>query len=91
MKDLNKYGNLSWGYIFDYLDKAAHVEAIGQIGECVTVSADIKYFDTIEDEDLEFNLQVEIFRIGNNKCHVQMQILDRVFANFLFVKLKGYE
>jgi len=41
---LNKYGNLSWWYIFDECDKVAHGIAIQHIWECMTASATIRYF-----------------------------------------------
>lgn len=88
MKKLNKYWNLSWWYIFDFLDKKAHKLAIQIIWECETVSADIDYLWKIEYKHLEKHTSLRECFINDNKIIIYTNILEKIFARFIFIKKK---
>lgn len=81
----NKYWKISWGYIFDYLDKEAHRIAVERIGECVTASAEIKYFK--EQTEALFYGSFEIIEQRNSSI-VLMYCTEEIFATFTFIKRK---
>jgi hypothetical protein len=84
----NKYNNLSWGYLFDLLDKKANNEAIKVIGDCAITSAQIDYFKPLRELDtLAVYTEVLLFW-EPNKCKVVTRINNNVFATFTFIKLK---
>lgn len=89
MNKLNKYWNLSWGFIFDYLDREAHKLAIKKIKECETIHADINYFWKVTEEELE---KTRITRI--NVCESWTKIIieancnNLIIAKFIFIKKK---
>lgn len=82
----NKYWKLSGWYIFDLLDKQAHGFAVDAIWECVTASAEIKYFSQVEVLD---KLTTEIFILNKTKKTVVMRtdIKWVIAAVFTFVKI----
>jgi acyl-coenzyme A thioesterase PaaI-like protein len=89
---LNKYWNLSGGYIFELLDKTAHNIAVNNIWECVTASANISYFKEISDNSQAKTNKVSI-REMDNKCYIEIELLANNFqtiaiANFTFIKKK---
>ena len=87
MRELNKYWKLSWGYIFDCLDKEAHRIAVERIGECVTVSAEIKYLSEIEKDENFTYWNFDIIHKTNSSITLNYSEL-RVFATFTFIKRK---
>lgn len=88
MERQNKYWNLSWWFIFDYLDKEAHKTAIEQIWECETITAEIKYFWHIEEDDLENLTLYTRNKIWDNKIIVSTITKWKVCWNFTFIKIK---
>ena len=56
--ELNIYGDVSGGWIFDQMDRFAHEFAVKEIGECVTASSDIDYFFPAKSmEDMVFSIE----------------------------------
>lgn len=51
MEMYNEYGIVSWGYLFDYLDKSAHNVVRQYLWNALTVSANIQYFSKLENMD----------------------------------------
>lgn len=90
-QELNKYGFLSWGFIFDYLDRVSHICAISKIWECTTASANINYFIPIT-ETYEFQFIFDSIWIMDNKCSITVSLVWEwkayATASFLFIKRK---
>lgn len=86
---LNEYWDLSGWYIFDYLDKKAHIEAKAQIWDCETISAEIKYFWKVTQEEMDnYYMNNWDCSVIWNKCFIYMPIYDKILATFTFVKKK---
>jgi len=91
MEKLNKYWNLSWWYIFDYLDKKSHELAEWLIWECETLTVEIKYFWHITEDDLErFTIFTfdRLWKKENNKVMIDSITKWVVFTRIIFVKKK---
>lgn len=97
-QELNIYGDVSGGFIFDQMDRYAHKYAISYIGECVTASSDIDYFLPVKSmEDMMFSIE-NYYSIWTNKIkvHVSMtkvtyeppEVTTYATASFLFIKRK---
>lgn len=92
-KELNIYGDVSWGEIFDDMDRFAHKYAISYIGDCVTATANIHYF---RKPTIETDLVIESWMSEWNKCFVTVSMIEWSFkdakiistASFLFIKRK---
>ncbi len=84
---LNIYWTLSWWYIYDWLDRICHKEAISLIGDCVTIDWHIKYLWEITRDDLELT-QWQAFIAWNNKVVINTTTENKVFATFTFLKKK---
>jgi hypothetical protein len=93
---INKYNNISWWYIFDTLDKLCHKVAIEEFKkqcnwstdcwiECVTSSAEIKYFKQIK-ELYEVDL-VTVLNQTKKTIVIQAEIKWVVNWIFTFVKI----
>jgi len=90
MRELNKYWKLSWGYIFDALDRIAHKQAIEYIWECVTASAEIKYFAELPEDTIFTELDACIVSQSEKSIILLFQT-DYFLANFTFIKRKQWE
>jgi hypothetical protein len=90
--EINKYWNLSWWYIFDFLDKIAHNIAVNTIWECATVNWNITYFQEWK-EDIQLKTNVVSKIEMDNKCYIEIELYYWNFdiiaiANFTFIKKK---
>jgi len=85
---MNKYWNLSWWYIFDILDKQAHLLAIEEIWECVTANASIDYFNPTDNEN--YYLKNNKIKIAKNKIIIIISMINNskiiAIAKILFIK-----
>jgi len=84
-EDKNVYWKISWGALFDYYDRKAHALAVEIIWECVTASAEIKYFN--ETEKLEAGFE-ELDVIHTTKSSVVIEVLQEGVAKALFTFIK---
>jgi len=87
----NKYWNLSWWYIFDNLDKKSHELAIKQIWECETISSNINYLWKIRSEEIQFYTSYLVTKVWENKVFITANILNKIFATFIFIKIKKWK
>ncbi|MEF2175250.1 MAG: hotdog fold domain-containing protein [Candidatus Absconditabacteria bacterium] len=89
---INKYGDVSGGYIFDFLDIGAHEYAEKLLGKCVTASANIQYFLPLKNETQLNNYKCEIVNSGNKtvtvNAFIKIEEKMAVMAVFTFVKIK---
>jgi len=96
MKSKNEYWNLSWWYIFDFLDKKAHFYAKNNLGsDCVTAKADIIYKVPLNSLSNKL-ISIKHECTCNKKINVNIEISYKlnswekiifVQANFIFVKI----
>lgn len=88
----NIYWDVSWGYIFDFLDIAAHKYAEKNLGKCVTANASIQYFLPLKNESQLNNYMCKVLNSSNKTVTVNTYItIDNeiaVMAVFTFVKIK---
>jgi len=92
MEDINKYWYVSWGRIFDILDREAHRVAIEHIWECVTANSYINFHNSMESEE-NYKFDYNIKNISERKLEIYIWIkTDRLIAtaNLLFIKLKSW-
>lgn len=88
MKKLNKYWDISWWYIFNFIDEKCHKIAIDLIWECKTSNVKIDYLKPIEKiNDLYNWTKIYSYVIWNNKVYFQVDIMNKVFASLLFIKI----
>lgn len=91
MNKLNKYWNLSGGLIFDYYDKIAHKEAIKEIWECVTSSAEVKFLVSIDfEEKLKTNIEIEALMTWNSYTIIKIESVYFYWI-FTFIKKKQWK
>lgn len=83
----NKYWKISGWTIFDEYDKVAHKIAIKEIWECVTVSAEIKYYTEIEIFDNSYEV-CDIEHSTKSTCIVEIMQVWVAKWIFTFVKKK---
>lgn len=82
----NKYWKISWGTIFDELDRKAHEKAIEEIWESVTSSSEIKFFKELDQELIIYGHEIIILNKTNKTVTIRIEKIWVVSATFTFIK-----
>lgn len=87
MEVYNKYWDISWWYIFNFIDNKCHEIAIDLIWECKTSNVKIDYLKSIEKLCELHDMKIYSYMIWNNKAYFQIDIWNKVFGSLLFIKI----
>jgi len=92
MRELNIYGDVSWGWVFDKMDRYAHNICIRTLWACVTASGFINYFSKLE-KDEPFTMNHNEVGSNENKRVIHVTLVwddwrTVATASFLFIKRK---
>ena len=84
----NKYWKISWWHIFDMFDKWAHEKAIDVIWECVTATAEIKYFQELD--KMDDDVFVETVFNTEKTVIISVELVWIAIWTFTFVRKKNW-
>ena len=90
MEKTNIYGDISWWYIFDQMDREAHPYACNFIGKCKTANVSINYFSSLS-PDKHFKILMAASLVSEKKISIRARMIadDKqvvAIADFLFIQ-----